>query len=135
MVRRLQNGTLSWTQRRMGIVTVSPDNSAAYSAALETENLQINAEVQNSAAENLYLADVEKQQVSVDASLPVDHIPVQPLYIRVSDPVMDRAGVVAVGVSTTTPWPEPLPVLVPKTVWKSGASAPTIEPIQVKPQP
>lgn len=129
MVRR-QNNTLSWFQKGAGKITVSKEEPG-FNAAVATEDLQIAADKANYHAEDLYLKDLAAQQVSVDASHPVDHIPVKPLYTTVSDPVMDRSGNVATGVQTKTTWPEPLPELIPKRVFKSGASAATEDPIIV----
>ncbi len=129
MVRRHES-ELSWYQKPGGKITVTKEE-AGYGPAAVTEDLQVAAEHHNFAAEDLYVKDVEKQQVSVDASREVDHIPVKPKFEKVSDPVMDRSGNVTAGVLTVVDWPEPLPELVPKTVNKSG-QGPTVEEIRVK---
>lgn len=130
MIRR-QGNNLIWPQKGFGRVTVAPEE-AGYGPAAATEDLQIAAESANFAAEDAYLKELAREQVNVDASRPIDAIPVKPLYVSVSDPVMDRSGNVTPGVQTKTPWPEPLPELVPKMIYKSGASAPSAEPIVIK---
>lgn len=132
MVRRLPDGSLSWFQKGAGRITVTEQQGGAYGPAAATEDLQLNAETTNAASEDLYLNTLANAQGEVDASRPVDAIPAEPLYVSVSDPVMDRTGNVTPGKSVKTPWPEPLPKLVQKKVWKSGATSPTLEPIVIK---
>jgi hypothetical protein len=132
MVRRSPDGSLSWFQKGAGKITVTPAQSEAYSAAAATEDLQLNADITNSSAEDLYLDALANAQENVDASRPIDAIPVKPLFISVADPVIDRSGNVTAGKSVKTTWPDPLPELVRKKVWKSGATSPTLEDIIVK---
>ncbi len=104
----------------------------SFTNAAVTEDLQIQAESVNFRARNQYLDDITKMQISVDAGRPIPAIPIKPSFMTVSDPVMDRAGFVTVGEQTLTPWPEILPDLQERKVWKSGETTPTIIPIIIQ---
>lgn len=129
MVRR-QNNQLIWFQKNFGRLAVS-ETEPGYGEAAATEDLQIAAEHSNFTAEDQYLNTLAIAQENVDASRPIPGIPVKPLFVSVSDPVMDRGGNVTRGVQITTPWPEPLPELKPKMVFKAGNPVPVAEPIVI----
>jgi hypothetical protein len=132
MIQRQDNGDLTWTQDGQ-IISVSKEDSAMYSPAAATENMQINAAKQNTAAEDKYTNTLEKAQVNVDASRPIPGIPEKPEYITVTDPHKDGTTVTP-GVQSTGPWPAPgLPDLKKKTVYKSGSSKPTEEDFIIAP--
>ncbi len=129
MVRR-QNNQLIWFQKNLGKLAVS-ETEPGFGEAAATEDLQIQAEHANFTAEEKYLNTLATAQENINMSRPIPAIPVKPLYVSVSDPVMDRGGNVTRGVQITTPWPEPLPELTPKMVFKAGSSTPVAEPIVI----
>lgn len=131
MVRRLPNGGLTWFQRGNGGKITVMKEEPAYGPAEATEDLQINAEHENFHSEDDYMGKLAIAQVNVDASRQIEAVPVKPLYVTVTDPVMDRGGNVTPGSPAKVAWPAPLPELRPKVVFKSGSPA-TTEPIVIK---
>lgn len=135
MVRRRDNGNLYWLQDIAGIIEVTKEDPSQYNPALETEDMQINAELENNTNGVNYNNSIAKLQESVDASRPIPGIPPQPMYIVVTDPHMDGT-IVTPGVRSETPvWPDPgLAKLKPKLIYPSGGGPPVEEEIVIEGQ-
>jgi len=122
-----ENGSLSWVQNGQPINIIKED-TLRYSPALETLDAQLAAIEANKDAEDAYMQDLRNQQEQVDASRPIEFIPVKPPYVVVSDPHYDGTTVTP-GVRSHEPWPDPgLPELKHKTIYPSGSSTPIEEP-------
>lgn len=107
MVRREADGsTLYWIQDGQKIEVNQLEWQ--YSVALETQDLQISARLQNSQRRDHYMTTLANAQLNEDASRPYPPF-ITPTMIVVTDPVMDEYGNVTAGVQSEVPFVPPLP--------------------------